>query len=165
MVTRLEAIQKNLPRFMGNPCKRGHSGIRYVKSYHCVECDKLRTKNNQIRKNKTLENLKKWNKENPDKVLERVKKYQGLHPEIRAAVERRRRARKLNQLCNCCTNAEITAIYYEAAQTKSHVDHIIPLALGGLHCIHNLQILSKEMHMLKTRKDLSIINTVPRVPS
>jgi 5-methylcytosine-specific restriction endonuclease McrA len=33
------------------------------------------------------------------------------------------------------------------------VDHVIALALGGTHCVKNLQILSVEEHKEKTRRD------------
>ena len=28
-------------KYQGNPCRRGHSGIRWVKGGACVECQKL----------------------------------------------------------------------------------------------------------------------------
>jgi 5-methylcytosine-specific restriction endonuclease McrA len=46
---------------------------------------------------------------------------------------------------------------YLACPADHEVDHRIPLALGGLHCCHNLQILTKAAHREKTKVDIAQI--------
>jgi hypothetical protein len=117
------------------------------------------------RKPRDPQKVKEWHsngiKRNPEKyrlmALRRSTKYAKAHLEERAAIENRRRARKLSQTCTCCTNEQLLLAYKQAAEIGGHVDHIIPLALGGLHCLKNLQVLTKEQHKEKTKGDLSII--------
>ena len=50
--------------------------------------------------------------------------------------------------------------------TWHQVDHKIPLAIGGKHCAHNLQILSEAEHLKKTTKEdagnIAALNSVWR---
>lgn len=84
-----------------------------------------------------------WNRKNPGKVK---------------AKNARRRARKLNALCTCCTSREVAAVYIN--RPKGHdVDHIRALALGGLECVKNLQVLPRAVHRVKTTPDLQAVAT------
>lgn len=70
----------------------------------------------------------------------------------------RRRALKRGQLCACCTQSQIAHFYARAQKLGSHqVDHKLPIALGGLHCLRNMQILSIEEHKAKTKIDWETI--------
>ena len=42
-------------------------------------------------------------------------------------------------------------------------DHILPLALGGLHAESNLQLVSSEAHKVKTRDDIGAIRKADRI--
>jgi 5-methylcytosine-specific restriction endonuclease McrA len=70
--------------------------------------------------------------------------------ELHAAA--RRRERKILARCKCCTQAEIRAIY-ERCPPGYEIDHKVPLAIGGKHCLQNLQILSDIEHNTKTAND------------
>lgn len=85
---------------------------------------------------------REWWQSNPEKV----KSYNG-----------RRRARRLGQLCNCCTAADFEAVYSQARPWRDEVDHVVPLAAGGKHCTKNLQVLTVEQHKEKTRSDRDVI--------
>lgn len=76
---------------------------------------------------------------------------------IRAAVQARRRARRVSQVCTCCTPAQIADIYIFAQMFEQEVDHKTALALGGLHCANNLQVLSPAEHSEKTIADRQLI--------
>jgi 5-methylcytosine-specific restriction endonuclease McrA len=91
---------------------------------------------------------------NPQKVLERNAAWSRNNPGARRAISAKHRALKKAQRCTCCTDAEIKAIHDIAALCgrEAHVDHIIPLALGGLDCAKNLQALTAEDHIRKTSK-------------
>lgn len=54
----------------------------------------------------------------------------------------------------CCTEAQVADFYLRVA-VGFEVDHIAPLAQGGLHCLKNLQILTIEEHRVKTSAELS----------
>jgi 5-methylcytosine-specific restriction endonuclease McrA len=94
-----------------------------------------------------------WRKANPEKERARMLNWVANNPAKARAKYARRRARRLNQICKCCTSLEISAVYIRCP--KDHeVDHRIPLALGGLHCAANLQILTKKQHAKKTAEDI-----------
>jgi hypothetical protein len=44
IVTKAEAIKRGLKTYDGEPCKRGHSGKRFVKGDKCVPCNVERTR-------------------------------------------------------------------------------------------------------------------------
>lgn len=121
---------------------------------------------------------RKWSAENRAKRLEvqrtyNQKKYWSDPESARAALrlrentpagrargrrdEARRKARKLAQLCTCCAAHEFFAMYTQAQASGMEVDHRKALALGGLHCTKNLQLITPEDHLEKTRRDLSEI--------
>jgi hypothetical protein len=61
------------------------------------------------------------------------------------------------QRCECCSSKEITA-YYKAAKAQGfQIDHIQPIKAGGLHCLKNFQMLTKEQHRIKTKADFKLI--------
>lgn len=59
-------------RFMGKPCRNGHSGERYVSDMRCVECRKVWAEKN---KDAYREMRYKWAAENPEKVKEAKRKH------------------------------------------------------------------------------------------
>lgn len=84
-----------------------------------------------------------YDKANPDKVNAKVS---------------RRRALRLSQCCSCCTPEQIYQDFYSWTEPFFlEIDHILPLALGGLHCRNNLQLLTVLDHKAKTALDLARI--------
>jgi 5-methylcytosine-specific restriction endonuclease McrA len=197
------------PKIQGKPCKREHSGLRYMRANgrpgKCIECAEAynaawraenleRAKATQAawcaanrerrkaadavwyaanfeRKKATTtawaasnSERKKattaaWRAANPEREKARSAAWRAANPDAYRAIvsstNARRRARKLAQICRCCTNAQLLDVYRQAGGME--VDHIVPLALGGLHCRANMQILTKEEHKAKTRLDLTLI--------
>ncbi len=82
-----------------------------------------------------------WNGKNPAKLL---------------ANTRKRQAMQKNALCDCCQTedgkANFTLTYSLARKLGLHVDHVKPLAKGGLHCLHNLQLLPPLENLRKGAK-------------
>lgn len=37
-LAKLAAREAGFQKFLGSPCKRGHDGLRYSKTGHCVSC-------------------------------------------------------------------------------------------------------------------------------
>jgi 5-methylcytosine-specific restriction endonuclease McrA len=101
---------------------------------------------------------------NPEKIRRRVADYRLANPGAIRARNAKRRALKIVQRCACCTNAEIQKVFDIASLCGpgAHVDHITPLALGGHHCVKNLQALTAEDHMKKTTFDFAAMADVRR---
>ena len=74
----------------------------------------------------------------------------------------RRRARKILARCKCCTQADIHALYARCP-SGHEVDHEIPLAIGGKHCLRNMRILTAAEHNAKTANDNRNIAALRRV--
>lgn len=124
-----------------------------------------------------------YNKARYDNKKEEIKanvkaRYEEKAPEIREYARQYRRERPgestANSAIHRCKNRGLLPdwlteddfeamkrIYEEAARLQSedgivrHVDHIVPLAKGGLHCPHNLQILTAEENRAKGIKLLT----------
>lgn len=91
------------------------------------------------------------------KVLNATKSRWGKRNKVKRLIEvRARQAKKKQALCECCQTPEAKAdfelAYALARKLKMHVDHVRPLAKGGLHCINNLQLLTPLENMRKGAK-------------
>jgi len=112
IITLKSAIENGLPRyFTGKPCKRGHLSERYVRTYHCVECGKERTKewikNNpekrsaaqreyaERNKAAVIAKNKRWRENNPHKPAEYRAKQT---PEQKAKIAKRMKEWRLNTI-------------------------------------------------------------------
>lgn len=129
--------------FTGKPCKHGHITFRYTATAGCIVCCSART---VASRRKHIERSRATDRARYAKDPGRS---QAKHAE--------RRARKLSQACFCCTREQIAELYALATMLGDEVDHRVPLALGGLHCLSNLQVLTKAEHYLKTASDLAEI--------
>lgn len=94
-----------------------------------------------------------WRAANPEKARAADAARRRAYPEKINALNQRRRARKQNALCDCCTSADFQSVYDLARLAGFEVDHIEPLALGGKHCRRNLQLMTPEAHKAKTASD------------
>jgi 5-methylcytosine-specific restriction endonuclease McrA len=126
----------------------------------------LNKKWKQENPDRRLENNRRWALANPEKVAESRKKWKRENPEKakaqQLAMTHLRRARKSNvggkhtrqeiaelkrrqqYKCACCQ---------ESIKKNSHVDHIMPIALGGSNDISNIQILCPDCNVRKGKKD------------
>lgn len=59
MSKRMSAARRGEPKFLGNPCKRGHEGWRYTQSGACIECNAAANKVYGANVNKLLATAKK----------------------------------------------------------------------------------------------------------
>lgn len=127
--------------FIGKPCKKGHSGKRYLLNNDCVECAKLRSS--------------KYNKENPEQYRKSRDKYRINNLDKFAAKEAKRRAIKYNATPSWLNKEDyenISKIYELAQYLKFHVDHIVPLKnkkVCGLHVPWNLRVIPPKDNMKK----------------
>jgi hypothetical protein len=158
-----EARLQGRRRFLTDkPCRRGHVGERRLKQRgsECVECSRIEAR----------KRMRVGRERNPEPYRERDRRRYAANPNRRkkknlaryAAHENMRRARKLQQTCTCCTPEQFKELYAVAHALGCHVDHKEPLALGGLHCLRNLQLLTSEQHLAKTAIDISNITKARR---
>jgi hypothetical protein len=119
----------------------------------------IRTAQNEYgRKNRPLltAQQQKWRDVNHEKYLEGVRRRYKNNPNVRAQVKQHTARRRASELkCTCCTKGHFRTVYDAAELIGGEVDHILALALGGLHCTKNLQILSVGEHKEKTKLDLA----------
>lgn len=94
---------------------------------HCKSCEK--------------ERVAKWQKNNRDKCNKVQARWLSRNLEKHSAAQKERQTRKRRLLCNCCSALERRE-FYIGRPSGYEVDHIIPLALGGLHCVKNFQYLT-----------------------
>lgn len=126
-------------------------------------------------------NARRYYIENRERLLERSKLYQRSidHPAQRRANpdkyragdwlrrqsdhgkliadNARAKAKARGLLCTCCKPKDIVGLYRRAHEQGNHVDHKKARALGGLHCVKNLQILTPAEHAKKTTLDRTLI--------
>lgn len=154
-----------------------HSAKRDGLQPHCKICRREhRAKNSQsisdyqrayriLRPGERSKQQMKYAAKNPEKVAEKDRRYRAAHPETISGHRRTRRARKLNAegkhtadevrlifqsqrgLCaNCKTKLSTDG------DNKYHIDHVMPLALGGSNWPENLQCLCHKCNLSKGSK-------------
>jgi hypothetical protein len=162
--TRKEARAIGATRyFTGLPCPAGHIAERSTVNATCVKCIYIKRKARYYSDTKkAISQSIKWGQANPEKRKATVSRWQKNNPVKNREKVMRYHARKLKQLCKCCTREQIESIY-AACPPGSEVDHKRPIALGGLHCRHNLQILTEMAHRIKTTEDLRDIRALKSV--
>lgn len=152
--------------YWGNPCKRGHDGMRYM-SGDCVHCSVERAngwrksnpgKRAQISKDyrkrnpdQCREQSRRWRNANPDKAHEKQRRYCNKHPERvkrknrmskarNRATDRercmRRYATKKNATPVWANHDEIRYVYRLAEEKGLSVDHIVPISSGSVCGLH-----------------------------
>jgi len=150
-----------------SPDKRIASGVQSRCKICYAEIMRVRRKNNS---QAHRDAVKKHTKKNYAKELEINNKYRANNPE--KVTVWKRNDRNVNKIRVLADNAmrrtklygnvttEIKQIYalrdfFESMSLgeKFHVDHIIPIAKGGLHIAENLQVISAKDNL---RKGISI---------
>lgn len=145
------------------------SRIEYNKQYYLKNKEASSEASRQYRKKnpqKIAEYGRDYRDKNKDAIDKKKREYLEANPERKAAAGRSRRARKRNAEGHHVV-ADVIAIFEKqrglcascgekllrGGPMKYHVDHIIPLALGGSNWPSNLQCLCKTCNLSKGAKD------------
>jgi len=148
--------------------------------YQCKACQNAYTKKwvaNHPNSAKRKKSTDIWRAKNPHKVREKDARYYAkyadqiksqksvyrkTHPEAIAAARHRYRARKRNapgahtaqdiQDLFLLQQSACAMCHQSFVKVKSHVDHIMPLALGGSNDKTNLQLLCAQCNLRKSSK-------------
>lgn len=112
---------------------------------------------------KRAENNRKWRQANPDKEAERSRRWRKANPEKCKAMKQNRRAKKKGNggklskdiaqrlltlqkgKCACACGADLK-------KTGYHLDHIMPISLGGKNTDDNIQLLTPKCNLRKSAK-------------
>ena len=106
---------------------------------------------------------KAWRERNPERAAATKKAWRERNPELDREKFRRRRAKKKNALVTLTSNEKEKLIVLERTRQELqketgrayHIDHILPLAHGGLHHPINLRILEGTENLSKQDKLLT----------
>lgn len=97
----------------------------------------------------------KWNAKNKEKLRECQKNYEKTDAgkQVRAEINERRREaiREDREFLTWNEKKEIRKFYLNCPKGYV-VDHIIPIAQGGKHCLSNLQYLTPDENRVKAYK-------------
>jgi 5-methylcytosine-specific restriction endonuclease McrA len=95
---------------------------------------------------------RQYRKDNLEKIREKNRKYYRDHvPEYIARLQKRNAAVRSSTTEDCSELKEIKQFYIECP-AGYHVDHIVPIALGGRHELANLQWLEASLNLSKHAK-------------
>lgn len=163
IVTRDEAWLAKLPRyFLGleHPCRRGHISERHTKNGSCVSC---RTENLRAQRRAcgVKERVLLTAEESKRRESLRRKIWRESNEDLMAIYDRKRRAKRRGAAGNH-TAKELSNLFEKqkglcancrkSLKTSYHVDHVLPLALGGSHWITNIQLLCPPCNQRKGAK-------------
>lgn len=164
---RKQAILDGKKTYHGVACKKCGSTEKHVSSYSCVACNISRSlpklfDKELMAKYRTKEKVNEYWSKNRDKKRAINLKYDSTDGGkiSNANKSAKRRSRVRNQLPNDADFGIIKKIYEECRRLSAEtgipheVDHIIPIAKGGLHHQDNLQILTVTENRKKGAKIL-----------
>ena len=116
------------------------------KAYYEANSEKVRAANNAW-KEANPDKVKAWREANPDKV----KAWREANPDRYAALLGKGLAIRRGGSVSDTYDLELCIAFYSESRrltretgTPHEVDHIIPIAKGGLHCQTNLQVLTAK---------------------
>lgn len=101
-------------------------------------------------------NNRKYRLRNPEREKEKLRKYRKAHPEVIRAIETRKRvAGKVNaqDLKSLMTKQNGLCYYcFIDIFNKYHIDHYLPITLGGLSNVENIVLSCPKCNLTKNSK-------------
>jgi 5-methylcytosine-specific restriction endonuclease McrA len=143
--------------YLGNPCKRGHNGKRFVSNAGCVECitkgySRYRKKYEQSQKYKSAK--LKYNRSSNGKasLKARGSKHRASHRGIGGnfTVEDERKLRERQKKCHICGRRF-------TMKDPATLDHVIPITKRGPHDPGNLALAHKSCNSRKGNRRTHLI--------
>lgn len=120
------------------------------KQSHCRVCANARRKAKRDVHGRP--DMLKWKAAHPGAAAKASSEWQKRNPGVSKARTKIYEVAKLKAMPNWADKAKILKIYQRAAVRGMHVDHIVPLRsklVCGLHCEHNLQLLTPLKNLIK----------------
>ena len=148
MTPRQKAKSLNLPRFIGNPCKEGHTE-RFTGDSKCVACERARLRReykDPVQRKRRDNNSRTFVENNREHIRQYISTWQKENKELVAHYSNKVRAALL-QRTPPWADLEAIKTFYLNCPPGYQVDHIIPLQgkyVSGLHVRENLQYLTKS---------------------
>jgi site-specific DNA-cytosine methylase len=124
-------------------------------SPRCKECDSKKSKKYAEKSDYKKNYTKKWKEQNKDRVKTYNKAWQ---QDNKASCYHRSslyRARKKQAIPVWFENQLVSKVYEKATELGLEVDHVVPLKseyVCGLHCWHNLQLLTTQDNVSKKNR-------------
>lgn len=158
--------------FTGKPCPNGHVSLRKSSNGTCIDCQAARSKswaanNPDKHREGAARRNKRWSSATRPQRREALQRWRMNNPAASAAQVLNRRAARKAAMPDDFGEFDAFVVEEAAAACKRrermhgvkfHVDHIVPLARGGLHAWHNLQVIPA---FLNVRKHTKLIFTKP----
>jgi 5-methylcytosine-specific restriction endonuclease McrA len=154
--------------FTGLPCPNGHIDQHRVINRHCLVCDRNRKAAYYYNNQDTITDYgHQYYIANSQTIKAKVKQWREQNPDRRRVHGETRRARKASTLGEF-TAADLAKL--RALQKKCHIcgkrftkcdpatiDHIIPLARGGVHNASNIALAHRDCNSSKGAKRVHLI--------
>jgi 5-methylcytosine-specific restriction endonuclease McrA len=156
---RKDALEKGLKTYFSDvPCKHCGGTEKYVCNYTCSNCQLKKLGDDSLMQpyrtvEKQRNKLRKWRSNNYEKYQQQWLDPSKTH--LRNAKSAKRRADKKEQTPDTADFDLIREVYHrckvisEETGIPHEVDHIIPIAKGGLHHQDNLQIITRHENRMK----------------
>lgn len=155
-LARGELLNRGYGKYCGIECRNAvtihalHSPESRAKAGRALwRGGRLESNRRRIKNGKLIANVRDWRRRNPDKVRQYEREQYRRNPTRGAAAKARRRARVRAQICEHAECHGLIKTMHEIRPDGCHIDHIVPIARGGLHCIKNLQFLPAKINRQK----------------
>lgn len=178
IISRADARRAGLKHhFNGKPCKSGHLDIRFVSNNQCMGCNRDRAKKLReeksdemsirdkkyyaLKKDEIRNKQSEYYKKNREKLIQYASVYSEKNKDRVRSYKANNRAKRKNA-AGRHTKDDIQRILKDQKHKCAnclcdvsggyHVDHIMPLKLGGTNWPDNLQILCPTCNLRKNAK-------------
>jgi len=136
-----------------NRKNRQHNKLYYQQNRNKILNRQILHNQSPERKLKKAEYDKKYRKDNAEHIKQRTAKYYQNNKAVITANLVKRKTRRSDQTPNYA-NVDLMNRIYKECPDGYHVDHMTPLAAGGLHHESNLCYLPAEVNLSKGTKTI-----------
>lgn len=143
--------------------KRGRDARYYAENAETVRKQNARRYADNAER--VRESVARYRTENMEQIREQKARYHAT-PQgkaVRRAAGARRRSRKRNRNCGCCSTVAMQAVWAldcglcaYCSAPADHFEHVVPLHPWGWHCTSNLRAACASCNLRKGTKPLSV---------